>query len=90
MKKLIPTIFFFGLVAWGVSLWIVVLGHADLVSIGRDRNFAVTTNSIFLIMHVLIGVLFLKRALTLLTELRRSPLDAESIRHPILRDALDP
>jgi hypothetical protein len=52
--------------------------------------FALWTNSIFLIMHVLIGVLFLKRALTLLSELRRSPLDAESIRHPILRDALDP
>jgi hypothetical protein len=52
--------------------------------------FALWTNSIFLIMHVLIGVLFLKRALALLTELRRSPLDAESIRHPILRDALDP
>jgi len=26
-----------------------VLGHADLISIGRDRSFAVTTNSIFLI-----------------------------------------
>lgn len=49
MKKLIPRVFFLGLVAWGVSLWIVVLGHADLISIGRGRGFAGTTNSIFVI-----------------------------------------
>jgi hypothetical protein len=52
--------------------------------------FALWTNVIFLIMHVLIGVLFLKRALALLTDLRRTPLDVESVRAPILRDALDP
>lgn len=52
--------------------------------------FALWTNAIFLVMHVLIGVLFLKRALTLLSELRRTPLDVASMRRPILRDALDP
>lgn len=52
--------------------------------------FALWTNVIFLIMHVLIGVLFLKRALALLTDLRDTKLDIESARHPILRDALDP
>jgi hypothetical protein len=52
--------------------------------------FALWTNVIFLIMHVLIGVLFLNRALALLTDLRRTDLDVESVRHPILRDALDP
>jgi ABC-type multidrug transport system fused ATPase/permease subunit len=52
--------------------------------------FALWTNVIFLIMHVLIGVVFLKRALTLLSDLRRNPLEVESLRHPILRDALDP
>jgi hypothetical protein len=52
--------------------------------------FALWTNVIFLVMHVLIGVLFLKRALSLLSDLRRNPQSAESIRRPILRDALDP
>ena len=52
--------------------------------------FALWTNVIFLIMHVLIGVVFLNRALALLSDLRRSPLDVDSVRQPILRDALDP
>jgi hypothetical protein len=52
--------------------------------------FALWTNVIFLVMHVLIGVLFLKRALTLLSDLRKHPQSAESVRRPILRDALDP
>lgn len=52
--------------------------------------FALWTNVIFLIMHVLIGVLFLNRALALLGDLRRTSLDVESVRRPILRDALDP
>jgi hypothetical protein len=52
--------------------------------------FALWTNAIFLIMHVLIGALFLNRALALLADLRRTDLDVESVRHPILRDALDP
>ena len=52
--------------------------------------FALWTNVIFLIMHVLIGVLFFKRALTLLSDLRKNPQSAETVRHPILRDALDP
>ena len=52
--------------------------------------FALWTNAIFLVMHVLIGALFLNRALALLADLRNPPLDVESVRHPILRDALDP
>jgi hypothetical protein len=52
--------------------------------------FALWTNVIFLIMHVLIGVLFLNRALRLLSDLRRTPLDVDAVRQPILRDALDP
>jgi len=52
--------------------------------------FALWTNVTFLIMHVLIGVLFLNRALALLTALRSTDLDVESVRQPILRDALDP
>lgn len=52
--------------------------------------FALWTNAIFLVMHVLIGALFLNRALGLLADLRRTDLDVDSVRHPILRDALDP
>ena len=52
--------------------------------------FALWTNVIFLVMHVLIGVLFLNRALALLADLRRTPIDVKSLRRPILRDALDP
>jgi hypothetical protein len=41
-------------------------------------------------MHVLIGALFLNRALALLADLRNTQLDVEAARPPILRDALDP
>lgn len=52
--------------------------------------FALWTNVIFLVMHVLIGVVFLKRALSLLGDLRRTQSDVGTLRSPILRDALDP
>lgn len=52
--------------------------------------FALWTNLIFLIMHVLIGVLFLNRAVALLTDLRRTRGHVESVRTPLVRDALDP
>jgi hypothetical protein len=41
-------------------------------------------------MHVLIGAVFFKRAFALLGDLRKNPIDIKSVRHPILRDALDP
>jgi hypothetical protein len=62
-------------------------GYADDSSL---YAFALWTNVIFLIMHVGIGVLFLKRAVTLLTELRRTPIERDGVRQPILRDAFDP
>ena len=52
--------------------------------------FALWTNVIFLVMHVLIGVLFLNRAMALLSDLRRTREHVDSVRAPILRDALDP
>jgi hypothetical protein len=52
--------------------------------------FALWTNVIFLVMHVLIGVIFLSRALRLLGDLRNTPSEVGSLRSPILRDALDP
>ena len=53
--------------------------------------FALWTNLIFLMMHVLIGVVFLKRAISLFMDLRRNRSEGgESIRQPILRDPLDP
>ena len=52
--------------------------------------FALWTNVIFLVMHVLIGAVFFKRAFALLGDLRKNPIDIKSVRPPILRDALDP
>ena len=62
-------------------------GYGDGASL---YAFALWTNVIFLVMHVLIGVLFLKRTLKLLADLRRPGNEVESVRAPILRDALDP
>lgn len=52
--------------------------------------FALWTNVVFLVMHVVIGVLFLNRALALLSDLRRTRDEVASVRPPVLRDALDP
>lgn len=65
----------------------VFYGYGDEASL---YAFALWTNVIFLIMHVLIGILFLKRAVALLMDLRRSRSTVEGVRQPILRDALDP
>ena len=62
-------------------------GYADEASL---YAFALWTNLIFLIMHVFIGVLFLNRAMALFGDLRRTRSHVESVRAPILRDALDP
>jgi len=62
-------------------------GYGDEASL---YAFALWTNLIFLIMHVLIGVLFLNRAMALFADLRRTRAQVESVRAPILRDALDP
>ena len=62
-------------------------GYGDEVSL---YAFALWTNVIFLIMHVLIGVIFLNRAVSLFADLRSTRSHVDSIRHPILRDALDP
>jgi len=65
----------------------VFQGYGDATTL---YAFALWTNLVFLIMHVGIGVLFLNRALALLTDLRHTPIDVEGVRQPILRDALDP
>lgn len=62
-------------------------GYADSASL---YAFALWTNVVFLVMHVLIGALFLNRALGLLSDLRRDRGQVESVRKPILRDAMDP
>lgn len=62
-------------------------GYGDEASL---YAFALWTNVIFLIMHVLIGILFLKRAVALLMDLRRTRSTVDGVRTPILRDALDP
>jgi len=62
-------------------------GYADEASL---YAFALWTNVIFLVMHVLIGILFLNRAMSLLADLRKTRSHVDSIQSPILRDALDP
>jgi len=69
-------------------LWANIFhGYGDEASL---YAFALWTNVIFLVMHVFIGVLFLNRAMTLLADLRKTRGHLESVRAPILRDALDP
>jgi hypothetical protein len=62
-------------------------GYADEASL---YAFALWTNVIFLMMHVGIGVLFLRRAIALMVDLRRTRPEVDAARPPILRDALDP
>ena len=62
-------------------------GYGDEASLFA---FALWTNVVFLVMHVFIGVLFLNRAMSLLSDLRRTRSHIDSVRQPILRDAMDP
>jgi hypothetical protein len=52
--------------------------------------FALWTNVVFLVMHLLIGTVFASRAMTLLREMRRARREGASIPEPMLRDAIDP
>lgn len=49
--------------------------------------YALATNTLFLILHVVIGVIFLPRAVALIGDMRRA---GGEMRLPILRDASDP
>jgi len=62
-------------------------GYAESASLVA---FALWTNVIFLAMHVLIGVIFLNRAIQLISDLRTTRSGVDSVRSSILRDALDP
>jgi len=52
--------------------------------------FALWTNTIFLAMHVIIGGLFLNRAIALVREVRKQSQFGNPVPRPILRDAIDP
>ena len=52
--------------------------------------FALWTNTIFLAMHVIIGVLFINRAIVLVREVRTARELGDPVPRPILRDAIDP
>jgi hypothetical protein len=47
-------------------------------------------NAIFLVINVLLGVIFLSRALQLISAVRRARREGESIPGPLLRDPTDP
>jgi hypothetical protein len=51
--------------------------------------YAFATNAVFLLLNVLIGTLFLRRAFDLLVEVRRTAREHE-LPEPLLRDAIDP
>jgi hypothetical protein len=52
--------------------------------------YALATNSIFMILHLVIGILFLPRAIALLTEVRRARRAGQLLPEPLLHDASDP
>ncbi len=52
--------------------------------------YALATNTMFLMLHVVIGAFFLPRAISLLGELRRARKAGEPIPRPLLHDASDP
>jgi hypothetical protein len=52
--------------------------------------FAFSMNAVFLILNVLVGLLFFRRALDLLTEVRRSRRTGEPLPEPLLHDPIDP
>jgi hypothetical protein len=52
--------------------------------------FALWTNVTFLVMHVVIGALFISRALSLVHELRQARRAGESLVGPLIRDPIDP
>ena len=51
--------------------------------------FALWTNTIFAVMHVLVGILFVGRAFSLWRQLREARAEGTLVRSPILHDAID-
>lgn len=52
--------------------------------------YAFATNSLFLLLNVVIGILFLPRAIDLVMEMRRAQRAGEEVPEPLLHDASDP
>jgi len=52
--------------------------------------YAFATNTVFLLLHVLIGVLFLPRALTLIGAIRRARKEGIEVPRALIHDASDP
>jgi hypothetical protein len=52
--------------------------------------YAFATNTLFLMLHLVIGLIFLPRAITLIGELRRARKAGLDVPRPMIRDAIDP
>ncbi len=52
--------------------------------------YAFATNAIFLVMNIVVGGLFLPRAIELVAQLRRAEAMGEPVPEPLLHDAVDP
>jgi hypothetical protein len=58
----------------------------------RDRliAYALATNAVFLVLNLALGLIFLPRALQLMTAVRRARDEGRELREPLLRDPTDP
>ena len=52
--------------------------------------YAFATNTVFLMLHVVIGLIFLPRALALISEIRRARKEGVEVPRPLIHDAIDP
>jgi hypothetical protein len=52
--------------------------------------YAFATNTVFLLLHVVIGVIFLPRALTLIGAIRQARREGIEVPRPLIRDPVDP
>jgi hypothetical protein len=52
--------------------------------------YAFATNTVFLMLHVVIGLIFLPRALALISEIRRARKEGIEVPQPLIHDASDP
>ena len=74
---------------YGVRETVWAALFADYGSRDALIAYAFATNTIFMVMHLLIGLVFVRRAFDLAAEVRRTAL-TQPLAEPLLRDAIDP
>ena len=80
----------------GAFLWLFAVAGTTLVALTefgtRDAliAYAFATNTLFLLFHAAIGLVFLPRALALVSGMREARREGEVLPEPLLHDASDP